>query len=142
MAGSQAALLAELSEVHATGIKQFTLVNSVAATVSAAEEQRLAANAAVAQVIPDATVSIPASALGLPGARRQRPRPATTVHHITPGTPTAPARTTSLPLHTIAGACAPKGQSYLAPEGLALTRRRRPIRRRPPRARSDSPGPA
>ena len=117
VAASQSALLTELSEVHATGIKRFTLVNSVAATVSAAEQQRLAANAAVAQVIPDATVSIPASALGLPAA----PAPATTartVHRITPG---APDRTTSLPLHTIAGACAPKGQSYLAPEGLALT---------------------
>ena len=65
VAGSQAALLTELSEVHATGIKRFTLVDSVAATVSAAEAQRLAANAAVSQVIPDATVSIPASALGL-----------------------------------------------------------------------------
>ena len=66
VSGSQSALLSELSEVHATGVKQFTLVNSVAATVSAAEEQRLAANPAVAQVIPDATVSVPASALGLP----------------------------------------------------------------------------
>ena len=64
VAGSQSALLTELSEVHATGVKRFTLVNSVAATVSAAEAQRLAANPAVAQVIPDATVSIPASALG------------------------------------------------------------------------------
>ena len=119
--GSQAALLTELSAVHATGIKRFTLVNSVAATVSAAEQQRLAANAAVAQVIPDATVSIPASALGLPAPAATPTTPAaTTVHHITPGAP-APARTTSLPLHTIAGACAPKGQSYLAPEGLALT---------------------
>ena len=44
MASSQAALLSELSEVHATGIRRFTLVNAVAATVSAAEAQRLAAN--------------------------------------------------------------------------------------------------
>ena len=74
VAGSQSALLTELSEVHATGIKRFTLVNSVAATVSAAEAQRLAANAAVAQVIPDATVSIPASALG-PATATGRGRP-------------------------------------------------------------------
>ena len=115
VAASQTALLTELNDVHATGIKRFTLVNSVAATVSAAEAQRLAANAAVAQVIPDGAVSIPASALGpatSPAAT------ATTVRHITPG---APARTTSRPLHTIVGACAPKGQSYLAPEGLGLT---------------------
>jgi hypothetical protein len=116
VSSSQSALLTELSEVHATGIKRFTLVNSVAATVSAAEAQRLAANAAVSQVIPDATVSIPASALGLratsaAAATTGRPRI----------TPDAPARTTSLPLHNIAGACAPKGQSYLAPEGLGLT---------------------
>ncbi|HEX4291628.1 MAG TPA: hypothetical protein VH021_22070 [Trebonia sp.] len=115
VAGRQSSLLTELSEVHATGIKQFTLVNSVAATVSAAEEQRLAANPAVAQVIPDATVSLPASALGLataPAAKTGRPAP---------GTHAAPNRNTSPPLHDIAGACAPKGQSYLAPEGLALT---------------------
>jgi hypothetical protein len=35
VSGSQSALLVELAEVHATGIKRFTLVNSVAATVSA-----------------------------------------------------------------------------------------------------------
>jgi hypothetical protein len=112
VSGSQSALLTELGEVHATGVKRFTLVNSVAATVSAAEERRLAANAAVAQVIPDATVSIPASALGLSTPATNTPRTAT---------PAAPARTRSLPLHNVAGACAPQGQSYLAPEGLALT---------------------
>ena len=122
VSSSQSGLLTELSEVHATGIKRFTLVNSVAATVSAAEAQRLAANAAVAQVIPDATVSVPVSALGL-ATSAAAPAP-TTVGRIPPGggiTPAAPARTTSLPLHTIGGACAPKGQSYLAPEGLGLT---------------------
>ena len=39
----------ELQEVHATGIKRFTLVNSIAATVSALEAQRLAADPAVAR---------------------------------------------------------------------------------------------
>ncbi len=116
VSSSQSALLSELSEVHATGIKRFTLVNAVAATVSAAEAQRLAANRAVSQVIPDATVSIPASALGLPTASAA---PATTGRPRI--TPDAPARTTSLPLHNLAGACAPKGKSYLAPEGLGLT---------------------
>jgi hypothetical protein len=120
--GSQSALLTELSEVHATGVKRFTLVNSVAATVSAAESQRLAANPAVAQVIPDAEVSIPASALGPPtspaATAATAAKAAPKVHHITPG---APARTTSLPLRNIVGACAPKGHSYLAPEGLGLT---------------------
>jgi Subtilase family/Peptidase inhibitor I9 len=119
VSSSQSALLTELSEVHATGVKRFTLVNSVAATVSAAEAQRLAANVAVARVIPDATVSIPASALGLPASPAAPPP--TPVGHTTPGGRTTLARTTSLPLHTIVGACAPKGHSYLAPEGLALT---------------------
>ena len=113
---SQSALLTELSEVHATGIKRFTLVNAVAATVSAAEAQRLAANGAVSQVIPDATVSIPASALGLPTANAA-PAPAGRPRI----TPDAPARTTSLPLRNLAGACAPNGTSSLAPEGLGLT---------------------
>ena len=115
VSGGQSALLGELSEVHATGVKQFTLVNSVAATVSAAEKQRLVANAAVAQVIPDATVSVPASALGL-----STPTTATPAMPAK-ATPAAPARTRSLPLHNVAGACAPQGKSYLAPEGLSLT---------------------
>jgi hypothetical protein len=120
--GSQSALLAELRAVHATGIKPFTLVNAVAATVSAAEEQRLAANQAVSRVIPDATVSIPASALGLATSPVGVGRSTPGTPRITPDAPpVTPARTTSLPLHTIAGACAPKGQSHLAPEGLALT---------------------
>ena len=116
VSSSQSALLTELSEVHATGIKRFTLVNAVAATVSAAEAQRLAANGAVSQVIGDATVSIPASALGLPTANAA-PATAGRPRII----PDAPARTTSLPLRNLAGACAPKGRSYLAPEGLGLT---------------------
>ena len=116
VSSSQSALLTELSEVHATGIKRFTLVNAVAATVLAAEAQRLAANGAVSQVIGDATVSIPASALGLPTANAA-PATAGRPRII----PDAPARTTSLPLRNLAGACAPKGRSYLAPEGLGLT---------------------
>jgi hypothetical protein len=97
---NQAGLLSELSQVHAVHVQQYTLVNSVAATVSAAEAQRLAANPAVKAVIPDATVQMPAPEVQ---------------------TPTSPSRTTTLPLHNIPGACAPNGASSLAPEGLALT---------------------
>jgi hypothetical protein len=106
VSASQTSLMSQLSQVHATGIKRFTLVNAVSATVSAPEEQRLAANAAVSAVIPDATVTLPESALS-PLA----------------GTPAAatPARTVSKTLNNVAGACAPKGSSSLAPEGLALT---------------------
>jgi hypothetical protein len=109
---SQAPLLNELSQVQATNVKQFTLVNSVAATVSALEEQRLAASPAVAAVIPDATVTIPASALA---------SPAGSAASATSTAAATPARTTSRPITNIAGACAPKGKSQLAPEGLALT---------------------
>jgi hypothetical protein len=41
--------------VHATAVRRFTLVDSVAATVSRQEAQRVAADPAAAQVIPDAT---------------------------------------------------------------------------------------
>jgi len=105
---SQSSLMAQLNQLHATNIKKFTLVNSVSATVSALEAKRLAANSAVEAVIPDATVNLPASALD--------PTTATTS-----ASAATPDRTVSRSLANIAGACAPQGQSYLAPEGLALT---------------------
>ena len=113
VSASQTSLLSQLSQLHATSVKQFTLLNAVSATVSAAEEQRLAASPAVAEVIPDATVTLPASALGLP------PSPAATT--AAPAAPATPARTVSKALNNVAGACAPKGSSSLQPEGLALT---------------------
>jgi len=114
VSASESPLLSELSEVGATKVKQFTLIDSVAATVSSAEAAWLKSNPAVAAVIPDATVTIPESSL-------DSATPATTATPATPATPASPARTTSAPLHTIPGACAPKGKSSLAPEGLALT---------------------
>jgi Subtilase family len=110
VAASQAPVLSALKQAGATGIKRFTLVNSVAATVSALEARRLAADPAVARVIPDApfTVSGPArsatSATGASGA-------------IAP----IPARATSRHLNDIPGACAPTHKSQLAPEGLLQT---------------------
>jgi hypothetical protein len=113
VSASQSPLLSELNEVGATGVKQFTLINSVAATVSAAEAARLKANPAVSAVIPDATVTIPESSLD-----STAPTASANTGTATPATAT---RKTSAPLHTIPGACAPKGKSSLAPEGLALT---------------------
>ena len=110
---AQASLAGELRAVHAAGIKRFTLVNSVAATVSALEARRLAADPAVARVIPDARFTVPAKAPGpaRPGAaRRATIRPAG-----------RRARAASPPLHNIPGACSPVNESLLAPEGLALT---------------------
>ena len=49
----QKPLMTELGQVHATHVRQFRTVNSLAATVSAGEEARLKADPAVAQVIPN-----------------------------------------------------------------------------------------
>ena len=102
---AQAAVTAELQQVHATAVKRFSLVDSIAATVSPLEAQRLAADPAVAQVIPDATFAIgaPAAAAGSAAAVPSR------------------ARSLSLPARNVPGACAAHGKTQLAPEGLALT---------------------
>jgi subtilisin family serine protease len=50
---SQAGVRAELAMVRATHVRSFQLINAVAATVSAAEIQRLRANPAVQAVVPD-----------------------------------------------------------------------------------------
>jgi Peptidase inhibitor I9 len=103
---NQDSLMSELAEVHATHIKQYQLVNSFAATVSAGEESRLSANPLVEEVIPDVTL------------------------HYDPDATAAPAKTSktkdvhsssSLTPHVIPGACLPNGQVQLAPEGLSLT---------------------
>ena len=54
----QKPLMTELGQVHATHVRQFRTVNSFAATVSAGEEARLKANPAVAEVIPNSTISV------------------------------------------------------------------------------------
>jgi hypothetical protein len=106
VAAIQAQLVSELQAVHATGIERFTLVNSVAATVSPLEARRLAADPAVAKVIPDVPFTVPGPAFAAPAAT---------------GGAAGPASSTSPHLNDIPGACAPKGVSQLAPEGLALT---------------------
>jgi Subtilase family/Peptidase inhibitor I9 len=104
---SQAPLMAELHAVHATAVRSYQLVNSVAAVVSAGEVARLKANPAVREVIPDVTVrgAIPSQA-----SATSDPSSATT--------PQATAR--SLKAHVIPGACS-SGTPQLDPEGLALT---------------------
>ncbi len=136
---AQAALMGELQQVHATGIKRFTLVNAISARVSALEAQRLAADPAVAQVVPDQTFTVPAPVTPV----RAPAVPAPPVPPVpVPPVPPAPARAgaggqqspapphkatagpatpAALPLHNVPGACAPAGKSQLAPEGLALT---------------------
>jgi hypothetical protein len=103
---AQQPLLGELNQVHATNVKRYQMINSIAATVSAGEEARLKANPAVAQVIPDATIS--AGFVGGSGATPEA------------GTSASPGASASGPApHVIPGACTAKPQ--LAPEGLSLT---------------------
>ena len=64
-------VVSELNLTHATHIKRFQLVNAVAAYVSAGEAKRLAANPAVAEVVPDVKIPlIPSPLATLPHGRR------------------------------------------------------------------------
>jgi Subtilase family/Peptidase inhibitor I9 len=101
---SQSPLMSELRDVHATHVKQYTLINSFAATVSKGEETRLKANGSVAAVIPDVSI------------RLQNPAATPSSKSATPAT--VP---TSLPTNNIPGACAKSGSAQLDPEGLSLT---------------------
>ncbi len=97
---AQAPLLSELATVHAGNVKSYSLINAVAATVSAGEEARLKANPAVAAVVPDSVIHL------------AQPLPAT-------GGKSASA--TALTPNVIPGACGKNGQALLDPEGLSLT---------------------
>ena len=101
---SQSPLMTELRTVHATHVKQYTLINSFAATVSKGEETRLKADGSVAAVIPDV------------GIKLQNPAATPASAKATPA-----AVPTSLPTNNIPGACAKSGSSQLDPEGLSLT---------------------
>jgi hypothetical protein len=50
---AQAPIMAELTEVHATNVQSFQIINAIAATISPAEVRRLQANPAIAAVEPD-----------------------------------------------------------------------------------------
>ena len=101
----QAPLMSELRSVHATHVKAYRLVNSLAATVSAGEESWLKADPSVAEVIPDVTVK---------GASPETAAEAT-------GDSSVANPTSSLTPNVIPGACGPNGQVQLDPEGLSLT---------------------
>ncbi len=84
---AQRPFMTELAQVHASHIKAYTLVNAFAATVSAGEKERLSANSAVAEVIPDTTIqggndipAAPASAVTAPSKSSKSPTP-----HVIPG---------------------------------------------------------
>jgi hypothetical protein len=75
-------LIAGLTASGAKVTRQFTVMNGFAATVSAAEQQRLAADPAVGAVIPDATVK-PVQVPKRRGSRRAQAA-------VDPGNPTTP----------------------------------------------------
>ncbi len=104
--GSQASLVSELGEVHATNVRQYSLVNAVAATVSSGEESWLRADSSVAEVVPDSTIT--------------ESEPTTTTTTTTTTTSSTPSKIkTSLKPHVIPGACSKTPQ--LDSEGLTLT---------------------
>jgi hypothetical protein len=92
----QKPLVGELAQVHATHVQSYTLVNSLAATVSAGEEARLKADPAVQQVIPDGII-----------------------YGAAPAAPTAAAAASTI--KTLPGACLPNGGVQLEPEALQVT---------------------
>jgi hypothetical protein len=89
---SQQGVRSVMTATHAADVKSISLVNAVAATVSPGTARLLAANPAVAEVVPDLPIPVAAS----------------------PAVPAGKAQgLTPLP-----GACAPKGQVQLDPQAI------------------------
>jgi hypothetical protein len=82
--GDQKPLLVSVKAHGGTNITQLVSINAVAATVSAAEVQRLAANSAVKQIIPDETVAVQT------GAQPQTAPPADLNSALCPKNPNKP----------------------------------------------------
>jgi hypothetical protein len=108
----QKPFMAELSQVHATHVKQYQLVNAFAATVSTGEETRLKASSAVAEVIPDETITLGAGSTGATGTSPAATSPKSKAATLT-------AKDSTPTPNVIPGACSTTPQ--LAPEGLPLT---------------------
>jgi Subtilase family len=92
VANLQRGVLSELAAAHARDVTSISLVNAVAATVSPGAATLLAANPAVAEVIPDAVIR-QAGSPTVKFARAARFKP-------------------------LSGACAPKGKVQLDPEAI------------------------
>jgi hypothetical protein len=101
----QKPFMSELSEVKATHVKSYSLTDSFAATISADEEERLAANSSVAEVIPDVTIEGGTGVTAAP------------VRALTKSSDAGPVPTPAV----VPNACGANGKVDLAPEGLSLT---------------------
>jgi subtilisin family serine protease len=92
---SQAGVLAELRQVHATQMRSYHIINAISATISSAEATRLQHNSAVRAVVPDATrrfASLGSGAPALPSVgHRGRRLPANSPgQQICPSNPAQP----------------------------------------------------
>jgi hypothetical protein len=97
----------ELRQVHAAHVRTYSLVNALAATVSAGEVARLKASPSVAEVIPDVVIHGTAPTPAPASARKKaKPRMSNVSNSLTP--------------NVIPGACSAT-TPQLAPEGLSLT---------------------
>jgi Subtilase family/Peptidase inhibitor I9 len=67
---SQAGVLAELRQVHATHLRSYHIINAISATISAAEATRLQHNSAVRAVVPDAMRHLASLGSGAPALPR------------------------------------------------------------------------
>ncbi len=108
---AQVMLRAQLRSAHATHVRSFQLLDAMAATVSQAERARLAANPAVAEVIPDVMIRGAAPAVTPAATRARRARR----EHA------ADAASSTASPNVIPGACGANGATQLDPEGLSST---------------------
>jgi subtilisin family serine protease len=115
--------MAELAQTHARDVRHITLINAVAATVSPGEARNLAADPAVAEVVPDERVRLAAAPL----ASGSTAAGSTTAGSTGAGSAgagstvtssTAAGSTATGDLRPLPGACAAHGQVQLAPEAL------------------------
>jgi hypothetical protein len=93
---SQAGVMAELRQVHATHVRSFHIINAVAATISSAEASWLKRNPSVQTVVPDtmrrfASLGSGAGPIFPAAAARGRPAPkAAAAQQICPSNPAQP----------------------------------------------------
>jgi hypothetical protein len=72
VASIQRPLLRDLTQSHAQNVKAFQIINAMSATVSPAEAQRLTANPAVAEVVPDEPIKLASPLPSIPHTTSHR----------------------------------------------------------------------